>query len=62
MAVPKQKSSKARGRKRRTHYKTSAPTVSVCPECQEPKLPHTACPECGAYKDRNVNEPVEEDD
>ena len=56
MAVPKQKSSKARGRKRRTHYKTSAPTVSVCPECQESKLPHTACPGCGAYKDRNVNE------
>ncbi|MFN2358862.1 MAG: 50S ribosomal protein L32 [Desulfotignum sp.] len=54
MAVPKQKSSKARGRKRRTHYKTQAPTVTVCPECQEAKLPHTACPECGAYKDRNV--------
>jgi large subunit ribosomal protein L32 len=54
MAVPKQKSSKARGRKRRTHYKISAPTIATCSECQEPKLPHTACPECGAYKGRNV--------
>ena len=54
MAVPKQRSSKARGRKRRTHYKTSAPTVTVCPKCHEPKLPHTACPECGEYKGRMV--------
>lgn len=61
MAVPKQKSSKARGRKRRTHYKISAPTVSVCPECQEPKLPHTACLECGTYRGRNINDPADEE-
>jgi len=54
MAVPKQKSSKSRGRKRRTHQKVAVPTISVCPECQEAKLPHVACPECGAYKDKNV--------
>jgi large subunit ribosomal protein L32 len=62
MAVPKQKSSKARGRKRRTHYKTSAPTITLCSECQEPKLPHRACPECGAYKGRNVNTDMDADD
>ncbi len=62
MAVPKQKNSKARGRKRRTHYKISAPTVSVCAECQEPKLPHTACPECGAYKGRSVKASAEDDE
>ncbi len=62
MAVPKQKSSKARGRKRRTHYKTCAPTVGVCPECQEPKLPHAACPECGAYNGRSVNAQEDADD
>ena len=60
MAVPKQKSSKSRGRKRRTHYKTKAPAVTTCPECQEPKLPHTACPECGAYKDRNLKMTADE--
>lgn len=54
MAVPKQKSSKARGRKRRTHQKVSAPTITVCPECQEAKLPHAACPECGTYRGRQV--------
>lgn len=62
MAVPKQKSSKARGRKRRTHYKLSATQVGVCSECREPKLPHTACPECGAYKGRNVNRPAQEEE
>lgn len=62
MAVPKQKISKARGRKRRTHYKTSAPTITLCPECQEPKLPHTACPECGTYKGRDVKPGMDEDD
>lgn len=62
MAVPKQKNSKARGRKRRTHYKTSAPTVSVCPECQEPKLPHTACPECGVYNGRDVKTRIDSEE
>ena len=62
MAVPKQKSSKPRGRKRRTHYKTSAPTITLCSECQESKLPHRACPECGAYKGRNVNRDMDADD
>ncbi|MCD4691101.1 50S ribosomal protein L32, partial [bacterium] len=39
MAVPKRRTSKARGRKRRTHKKASTPTVSSCPSCGEPKLP-----------------------
>ena len=61
MAVPKQKNSKARGRKRRTHYKLCAPTISTCSECQEPKLPHTACPECGVYKGRNMKVKADEE-
>ncbi|RLD96412.1 MAG: 50S ribosomal protein L32, partial [Aquificota bacterium] len=32
---------------------------SICPNCQEPKLPHRVCPHCGFYKDRQVLE-VEE--
>ncbi len=54
MAVPKQKSSKSRGRKRRTHQTVAVPTITTCPECQEPKLAHAACPECGVYKGRQV--------
>ena len=63
MAVPKQKSSKSRGRKRRTHQKVAVPTITLCPECQEPKLPHTVCPECGTYKGRQViAEEIDDDD
>ncbi len=54
MAVPKHRNSKSRGRKRRTHQKVMKPTLAVCPECQEAKLPHAACPECGAYRNSNV--------
>jgi large subunit ribosomal protein L32 len=54
MAVPKHRVSKSRGRKRRTHQKVAVPTVAVCPECQEAKLPHAACPACGVYRGRNI--------
>ena len=54
MAVPKRKKSKSRRDKRRTHQKISAPNIAYCPACQEPKLPHYACPSCDAYGDRSV--------
>jgi large subunit ribosomal protein L32 len=56
MAVPKHKVSKSKRDKRRTHQKTEAPNVSVCPQCGEIKLPHRVCAECGTYKGRNVTE------
>jgi large subunit ribosomal protein L32 len=28
--------------------------VSECPNCHEKKLPHRACPKCGAYKGHAV--------
>ena len=51
MALPKRRQSKARGRKRRTHYKADNVNTSKCPQCGEFKLPHRACPNCGYYKD-----------
>lgn len=59
MAVPKRRQSKARRNKRRTHQKLFAVSVSPCPQCNEPKLPHRVCPHCGTYKGRQVLE-VEE--
>lgn len=59
MAVPKRKTSKSRRDKRRTHWKTAAPGLSICPQCNEPKLPHRACPNCGTYKGRTVEETEE---
>jgi large subunit ribosomal protein L32 len=42
MAHPKSRISKQRKRKRRTHYKITAPNVSVCPTTGEPHLRHRA--------------------
>jgi len=54
MPLPKRRHSKTRGRKRRTHYKMSVPTRSICPQCREVKLPHQICAKCGFYKGREI--------
>ena len=54
MALPKRRQSKARGRKRRTHWKAKAPQLSTCPQCHQAKLPHRVCPNCGYYRGRPV--------
>lgn len=56
MAVPKKKTSKARKRKRRTHYKAEVPATQACPRCGDPKRPHRVCPTCGYYRDTEVVE------
>ena len=56
MAVPKKKVSKQRKRKRRTHHKAEVPTLSACPNCGDPKMPHRVCPTCGTYKGEQVIE------
>lgn len=56
MAVPKRKVSKTRKKKRRTHWKAKAPGLARCPKCNEPVMPHRACPQCGYYKDNKVIE------
>ena len=60
MAVPKRRTSKARRDSRRSHDSLAAPTLSVCPRCGEPKLPHRICPSCGAYKGQTVIETEDE--
>lgn len=50
MAVPKMKVSRARGRKRRTHYKLNMPSIVACPKCREMRLAHHVCKNCGTYK------------
>jgi large subunit ribosomal protein L32 len=59
MPLPKRRHSKARGAKRRTHWKLTAPNVTECPNCHQPKLPHRICPNCGYYKGRQVVTPPE---
>jgi len=50
MAVPKRRTSKSKKRMRRTHHKAVVPTLSPCPKCGEPRVPHRVCPNCGYYK------------
>jgi large subunit ribosomal protein L32 len=56
VAVPKRKKSRSNTRHRRSQWKATAPTLVVCPQCREPKLPHTACSNCGTYDRRQVIE------
>ena len=42
MAHPKSRISKQRKRKRRTHYKATAPSITVCQTTGESHMPHRA--------------------
>lgn len=54
MAVPKNKTSKARRDKRRANWKLTAPELVECPQCHALKMPHRVCPTCGYYKGKEV--------
>ena len=56
MALPKRRHSAARGRKRRTHWKIKATSLTPCPQCKQLKLPHQVCLVCGYYAGRQVME------
>ena len=56
MPLPKKRHSKARGRRRRTHWKLNAVNLIPCPQCKEPKLPHRICTVCGFYNGKQVIE------
>ncbi len=60
MGVPKRKTSKARRDKRRANHALEAPGLARCSQCNEPRMPHRACPNCGYYKGRLVLELEEE--
>lgn len=57
--LPKQKISRTRRDKRRTHDALKASNMVQCSNCGEMRLSHRACPDCGHYKGREVFE-VEE--
>lgn len=58
MAVPKRKMSRSNTRARRSQWKTTAATLTQCPVCKAEKLPHVACPACGAYNGRTYTEAI----
>jgi len=56
MAVPKRRTSKSKRDSRRANTGIDAPALSICPQCGEATMPHSACPSCGTYKGRDVVE------
>jgi large subunit ribosomal protein L32 len=52
MPNPRRRHSRARGRRRRTHWKLTTLQLSACPQCKAPKRPHRICPSCGYYDGR----------
>ncbi len=56
MAVPKRKMSRSNTRARRSQWKTTATTLTACPQCGANRQPHLACPTCGAYNGRTYVE------
>jgi len=54
MALPKRKHSKSRRDKSRTHWKLTLPSLTTCPQCARPVVPHRVCPHCGYYRGRQV--------
>lgn len=62
MAVPKKRTSKSRAGMRRSHNALTAPNLSPCPQCGDPKEPHRVCPSCGHYRGRQIFAVESEDD
>ncbi|MEE9192296.1 MAG: 50S ribosomal protein L32 [Candidatus Aerophobetes bacterium] len=54
MGVPKKKTSRSKRGHRQVRQKLSLFSLSHCPQCKAPKLPHFVCPECGYYKGKQV--------
>ena len=54
MAVPKRKTSQAKTSGRKAANMKKSMTLSICPQCHEPKLPHRVCPTCGYYDGKDV--------
>lgn len=60
MGVPKRRHSPSRRDKRRAHDRLNPPTLSLCPKCHEPLLPHHVCPTCGTYRGKEIIRKEEE--
>ena len=57
MPVPQFRTSKSKRNMRRSHHALKGPSMSICPNCKEVKLPHCVCESCGHYRGKQVIEP-----
>ncbi|MCL4554109.1 MAG: 50S ribosomal protein L32 [Actinobacteria bacterium] len=54
MPVPKRKKGRAKTASRRATHIISGPSIAMCPQCHQAKLPHRVCASCGYYKGKEV--------
>ncbi|MDF1567773.1 MAG: 50S ribosomal protein L32 [Spirochaetaceae bacterium] len=55
MAVPKYRTSKARGRRRRSiNMRLAVPNLITCSNCGSKVMRHRVCPQCGHYKGNQI--------
>lgn len=54
MGVPKQRHTKSRRNKRRSHHALKKGQFFYCQKCGSPVLPHTLCWNCGTYAGQEV--------
>ena len=57
MPNPVKRHSKTRRNQRRANDFLKSSSLSLCPQCNEPKLPHRVCPKCETYKGRDYKKP-----
>ncbi len=61
MANPTHRHTRSRRDKRRANWKIVSPGIVLCPECQEPRLSHRVCTNCGSYRGKKIIEVVEKE-
>ena len=54
MSTMRQRHTKSRTNNRRSHHALKPLVLNICLKCGQSLLPHTACPNCGAYKGKEV--------
>ncbi|OQX71600.1 50S ribosomal protein L32 [Candidatus Parcubacteria bacterium 4484_255] len=54
MALPTQKRSKSRQKRKQYQYRLKKIYLSICPKCQKPKLSHQVCHFCGTYMEKEI--------
>jgi large subunit ribosomal protein L32 len=52
--LPVKKMSKSRSRTRRNHHALKPVNYSLCPKCNNAKLPHAVCANCGYVNPLNT--------